>query len=135
MNKSSIKILKKLAPHNKDSFIISREEVLLILKEITPKKDGEMNWDEFLLYFNKVTGQNRRVISPKVKTKIKTRLKEGYTKNDIALTIKNAYNDDYHQETGYKHLTLEYISRSDTIDRFSVITNKDNNPTRMKSKI
>ena len=69
--------------------------------------------------FNSITGKKTKVISPIVKTKILARLKEGYSKQDFLNAIENCYNDKWHKETNHKHLTLEFISRADKLERFS----------------
>ena len=94
-----------------------------IIKLLTPKVD--IDWTKFLVLFNHHTQKKHRVVSDVVKSKLKARLREGYTKDDIKNTIINAAKDDYHKETNYKHLTLEYVSRSNTIDRYSVVATKD----------
>ena len=86
------------------------EEVKEILNPI--------NWDILLSYFNKATKKKSRSIPEKVKKAFLARLKEGYTKEDISLAIRNCYNDSYHIETKHKYLTLEFISRADKMDKF-----------------
>jgi uncharacterized phage protein (TIGR02220 family) len=90
------------------------------------KKESLLDFDKLLKYFNNETGKNCRVISDKVKKKINMRLKEGYTKDDIGATIKNGCKDDFHVESALKYFTLEYISRSDTIDKYSVLKKEEN---------
>ena len=60
------------------------------------------------------------VIAEATRKKYRARLKEGYTKKDIVLAMKNAKKDDFHKQTvpPLKHLTLEFFSRPDKIDRF-----------------
>jgi len=84
-------------------------------------RDNNINIDfeKLLAYFNKITGKNTRVISQKTKDQIRARLKEGFTKEDIASAIKNCYEDKYHIEENHKHLTLEFITRSAKLERYS----------------
>ncbi len=78
-----------------------------------------INWSVLLDYFNEVTGKKCKVVSDKAKTQFKARLKENFTKDDIANAIQNAFNDNYHKENNHKYLTLEFISRADKLERFS----------------
>lgn len=82
------------------------------------------DWDELIVYFNNVTGKKTKVIPPKVKDAFKLRIKEGFSKDDIANAIFNCYNDPYHKENNHKYLTLEFISRSDKLDRYSTLKQK-----------
>lgn len=81
----------------------------------------EFDWNELINYFNDVTGKKSRIVPDKVKTAFKARLKEGYTKQDIADAILNCANNQYHKDNGYKDLTLEFISRSDKLEKYSTI--------------
>jgi uncharacterized phage protein (TIGR02220 family) len=78
-----------------------------------------INWSVLLDFFNEVTGKKCKIVSDKAKSQFKARLKENFTKEDIANAIQNAYNDNYHKETNHKYLTLEFISRADKLERFS----------------
>ena len=79
----------------------------------------KVDWSALINQFNTITGKKTKVISPIVKTKILARLKEGYSKQDFLNAIENCYNDKWHKETNHKHLTLEFISRADKLERFS----------------
>jgi uncharacterized phage protein (TIGR02220 family) len=78
-----------------------------------------INWSVLLEFFNEVTGKKCKVVPEKAKSQFKARLKENFTKEDIANAIQNAYNDKYHKETNHQYLTLEFISRADKLERFS----------------
>lgn len=78
-----------------------------------------INWLVLLDFFNEVTGKKCRVVPEKAKRQFKARLKENFTKDDIANAIQNCYNDKYHKETNHEYLTLEFISRADKLERFS----------------
>lgn len=79
----------------------------------------KVDWNALINQFNLITGKKTKVISPIVKNKILARLKEGYSKQDFLNAIENCYNDKWHKETNHKHLTLEFISRADKLERFS----------------
>lgn len=83
-----------------------------------------INWSELIKHFNDITGKGTRVIPQKVKDAFKLRIKEGFSKDDIANAIFNCYNDPYHKENNHKYLTLEFISRSDKLERYSTFKPK-----------
>ena len=95
------------------------------------KLDRELNvnWDKLLALFNKITEKNARVIPLKVKGQIRQRLREGYSKGDFKLAMINIMKDSYHQETQYKYVTLEFISRADKLSR---LVTQDNTPIKKK---
>jgi len=83
-------------------------------------KDNILNIDssKLLEVFNSILGKKARVVPVKAQKQIKARLKEGYTKEDIVKALKNASKDQHHIDTNYKYLTLEFITRSDKLERF-----------------
>lgn len=76
-----------------------------------------VDWDKLKDNFNQLTGKKTKIISNKAKGQINARLKEGYTKQDLWNAIVNCFNDPYHKENP-KYLTLEFISRSDKIEKY-----------------
>ena len=85
------------------------------------KDNINIDWEKLLNQFNKITGKNAKVINQQVKNKILARLKEGYSKQDLLNAIENCFNDPYHKETNHKYLTLEFISRTDKMEKYSTI--------------
>lgn len=83
--------------------------------------DLKIDWEKLLNQFNKITGKNTKVINQQVKNKILARLKEGYSKQDLLNAIENCFNDPYHKETNHKYLTLEFISRTDKMEKYSTM--------------
>jgi uncharacterized phage protein (TIGR02220 family) len=80
-----------------------------------------VNWDLFLSKFNSITGKKAKVVNEKCKRQLRARLSEGYTKQDIIQAIINCSKDKYHIETGYKYLTLEFITRADKMEMFTTL--------------
>ena len=103
----------------KDKQRATTNNIIIKQKEIT-----DIDWDKLLNQFNKITGKNTKVINQQVKNKILARLKEGYTKQDLLNAIQNCFNDPYHKETNHKYLTIEFISRSDKMEKYSTIKSK-----------
>jgi hypothetical protein len=91
-----------------------------------------IDWDALLVQFNQLTKRNHKLIPDKAKRQLLARLKDGYTKQDIWNAIQNCYNDEYHKETNHKYLTLEFISRPDKIERYSVDVIKTKNIDKSK---
>jgi uncharacterized phage protein (TIGR02220 family) len=87
-----------------------------------------IDWSKLLDKFNSITGKKSRVVPEKAKKAILSRLKEGYTKQDILNAIQNCYNDSHHKETNHKYLTLEFISRPDKLEKFATIIKSVNKP-------
>lgn len=85
------------------------------VKDINPNLT--VDFEKLKIEFNNLTGKKTRVVSTKVKNQIKARLKEGYTKQDLWNAIVNCFNDPYHKENP-KYLTLEFISRSDKMEKY-----------------
>ena len=80
--------------------------------------DIDIDSSKLLSVFNSILGKQARVVPVKAKTQLKQRLKEGYTKDDIVNAIRNASKDPHHIDSNYKYLTLEFITRSDKLERF-----------------
>lgn len=93
---------------------------------------ASVDWDALIKQFNEITGKATKVINAKVRKQILTRLDEGYSKRDFIDAITNCYNDDFHIANGHKHLTLEFISRPDKLDKF--VSQKDFKPTKVKEE-
>lgn len=83
-------------------------------------KENKINIDssKLLEVFNSILGKKARVVPEKAQKQLKARLKEGYTKEDIVKALRNAAKDQHHLDTNYKYLTLEFITRSDKLERF-----------------
>jgi len=93
-----------------------------IIKDLNNKTNA-IDFDALLVFFNKTTGKNLRLINPKTKAQFNVRLKEGYTKEDIFKAIINCSRDPYHIENP-KYLTPEFISRADKIEKYANATTR-----------
>ncbi|WP_170114151.1 conserved phage C-terminal domain-containing protein [Pontibacter mucosus] len=73
----------------------------------------------FIKKFNEITGKEHRVLPKKVKAALKARITEdGYTSAMFIQAIQNCMADEYHRETGLKHLTPEFITRADKLEKY-----------------
>jgi uncharacterized phage protein (TIGR02220 family) len=94
----------------------------------TKEKSNEIDFDKLLMYLNNKTGKKMRVVNKSVQQSFKARLKDGYKPIDIRNAIDNAIKTQYHKENNYQYLTIEFFSRSSTIDKYGFISNKQTNP-------
>jgi hypothetical protein len=108
---SATKLLANVADNVNDN--VNVNDILIQPKVV-------IDWDALLNQFNQLTKRNHKLIPDKAKRQLLARLKDGYTKQDIWNAIQNCYNDEYHKETNHKYLTLEFISRPDKMERYSV---------------
>ena len=92
-----------------------------------------INWSELLKFFNAKTKKNCKVIPTKAKTAFTARLKEGYSKQDFATAIQNCAADEFHINNPH-HLTLEFISRQDKLDKYLNIGDKPKNTEKQNPK-
>lgn len=86
-----------------------------------------IDFDQLLSFINSTFGRNFKVVNDKVKNKYKSLFKQGYGKEHIKDAILNASKNDYHKQTNYQYCTLEFFSRPETIDKYSSITQKNDN--------
>jgi uncharacterized phage protein (TIGR02220 family) len=93
---------------------------------------GELlNWDALLKFINDTTGRSFKTINDKIKKSFRARLKDGYTKEDIFNSVRNAVNMDYHKENQNQYLTPEFFSRSQSLDKYGNETTKVETPVYM----
>lgn len=95
-------------------------------KEEEKEEDIYMiDFDGLLGYINNAFGRKFTVVSNAVKVKYRSLLKQGYKKDQIISAINNCKNDSFHKEKNYQYCTLEYFSRSATIDKYGDVSTKD----------
>jgi len=115
-------------PHSENHAIKKREEERREEKKEDSTTAKAIDFDNLLKYINKTFGREFRVFSKAVKDKYKARVKEGYTSIDIKNAIDNCKNETYHIETNFKYCTLEFFSRSNTLDKYSNVTKTEEKP-------
>jgi uncharacterized phage protein (TIGR02220 family) len=84
----------------------------------------QIDFEKLIAYYNKVLNKSCRVVSKKAKDNFNNRLKEGYLKADIVKVIDNLSHDNFHKETNYKPVTLEFLSRPIIFERYSSMVHK-----------
>lgn len=125
---ASIKAQKKeettlKPPLNHPSTI--REEKIIENKENniseSSTKVDTINFNALLSHYNQLFSKKCTVVSDIVKRSFNARIKEGYTKDDIRNAMVNVLNDQFHKENNYKYATLQYFSRSKTLEMFGQV--------------
>lgn len=86
----------------------------------TGDESPAIDFFKFIDYFNSFTNRKFRV-TDKVKRSLIARSKV-YTKKQIIQAVQNAHKDQFHIETKFKHLTPEFILRTDKIEKFLNVT-------------
>jgi len=99
--------------------IAVNDNVNVTVTDIKELKEELIDFKKLLIYVNTSFGQKFKMVSDAVKRKLNARIKEGYTASDIKDCIDGLKKDEWHKSIGYKPVTLEYISRSATIDKYS----------------
>lgn len=118
-NKALDKALDKaLIKHVTKQHESTGESISSIDKPLTINKEPLTTYSDYINIFNLVTGKTARGCKPS-KTQFQARVKEGWKLEDFKKAIENACKDDYHISTGKKHLTLEFFTRSDKLDKFT----------------
>jgi uncharacterized phage protein (TIGR02220 family) len=88
-------------------------------EQVEVKEQEPINWQSLLDFLNNTLNKKYKVFPETVKKSYRTRLKEGFTKANIMNAITNASKDQFHIDNKYKHLTIEFFSRADKLDKFS----------------
>lgn len=101
-------------------------------KENKSRYNDAIDWNKLLSFFNDVFGKNNRVFNDANKGKYIARIKEGYSLKDICMAMKRCKADQFHKDNKYKYCTLEYFSRSTTLDKhgFDSTTKETYIPTK-----
>ena len=112
-----------------DNVNVTVNDINTSINAPSEKPKASIDFVELLKYLNETTGRKGkeqfRVINDTVKNKYKARLKDGYTKDNIANAIKHAALDKFNKEQNYKYLTPEFFSRAAIIDKYGFKTTAD----------
>ena len=96
-------------------------------EQINNQSKINFDFDMYLKKINEMFGKRHRIITKDVKTKIKARLNEGYTNTDIWNAMINVKKNKNHIEQNYQYCTLEFFSRSSTLDKYAFNSESKNN--------
>jgi uncharacterized phage protein (TIGR02220 family) len=86
-------------------------------KESKEKEEDKSFNDELLSFLNTTTGKSFKIVTSKSEKNIKSRLKQGFTIEDIKRAIVNCSKNKYHIENP-QYLTLEFITRADSLEKY-----------------
>lgn len=115
----------------------TNDEQMLNKGEQTPTKESKgkerkekqnepiIHFDKLLSFFNRTFQKNCRVVPDAVKRSYNARLREGFTTDDIKQSILNVKNDPFHVENSFKYATIEYFSRSKTLNSYGYKSKTD----------
>ncbi|MBD3328461.1 hypothetical protein GF340_04110 [Candidatus Peregrinibacteria bacterium] len=89
---------------------------------------------DFLKLYNDCLKRNRRVLSERAKKQLKARLKDGYELYDFEKALRNVVKDEFHAKNNFNHITPEFITRQDKIEKFLDFQDKKNGFDTLKNK-
>lgn len=88
-----------------------------------------IDWDMLISKFNSFFNKKTKLINRNDRAKFTARLRDGWTKLDISNAMDSIKSDPFHRESGYKHVTYEYLSRDGTLQRHA--TKNENTDRRI----
>lgn len=90
---------------------------LVLINQNTGVSKKNTDFQSFIDRFNQIKGSQFRG-DDKARRQFHARIKSGITIDEMIQALQNAMKDSYHIESKYKHLTPEFFTRSDKLDRF-----------------
>ena len=101
------------------------QSIVSINKQVTSNKE-----QEYVTAINNILGKQYR-LTEKIAPKIKKILTE-YTMPEIKKAVKHARADEYHKQNQWKHLTPEFFTRSDKVEKWLNATNGTPQPHKQE---
>jgi hypothetical protein len=95
--------------------IVTAQNKIIDIKEKIEIKEN--NFRDFLLKFNKLRKTTFRS-DLKTERQFKQRIKEGYSIEQLILALKSAMSDSFFKKINYVHLTPEYITRGEILNKY-----------------
>ena len=95
------------------------------------KKNLNQSFINFVFWYNKEFNRKFKPLT-KLESKFNSIIKE-FSKDDLVMACKNAHKDKYHIDNDFKFLTIEFMLRSEKVDKF--LNSSVRNPTRSKGKL
>lgn len=115
LNKAIDNCFGPFVPDNiKKAIFLAAEKDAISESGIT---ENDMDW--LIIKFNEIFKKKSRIMSKAVSRKYNAIFKT-FSKEEIEAAMRTASKDDFHKATmpPYKHLTLEYFSRVDKMDKW-----------------
>lgn len=119
---------KRWQPIANDSKRISNIAKMAVNVNVNDNVIDNIDYQALLVYMNKSFGRNFKVVNDKIQRSYKSRLKDGYKKEDIINAILNCKENSYHKENNYQYCTPEFFSRAETLDKYAdrtIVTESD----------
>ena len=91
-------------------------------------KGEKIDFTLLLEFYNKTFGKQARIVNDKVKRAYNARMKDGYLKEDIQKAMQVCKLNDFHKSNDFQYCTLEFFSRSDTLDKYATVGDKSQKP-------
>ena len=114
---------------------LPKDQIDIYISNLKIIDTDKIDFEKLKDFINQKTGRDFKLVNKQVQGKYLARLKEGYSKQDILDAVSNAVKNDYHKENNFKYLTLEFFSRSETLDKYSNVNNKQKENNVNKSLI
>ena len=86
-------------------------------------------YESFIDQFNAVKKSRFAYKDSKARRQFLSLINAGYSSDQMITALQNFMKDQYHIDTGFKHLTPEFITRSDKIEKGLNMTCVANNGT------
>jgi len=88
-----------------------------IEKGVTGEKTKKADFQKFVEDFNLLRKSKFRA-NKQLEQKFYQRISEGYTPDDILNALKIALQDEFHKNSEYRYITVEFMLRYDKLDKF-----------------
>ena len=86
-------------------------------KGVTGEKTKKADFQKFVEDFNLLRKSKFRA-NKQLEQKFYQRISEGYTPDDILNALKIALQDEFHKNSEYRYITVEFMLRYDKLDKF-----------------
>jgi len=88
-----------------------------INSDLSDGKNCQGEYKVFINRFNQVKGSKFTYMDAKAQRQFKSRIGAGYTTDNMITALQNFMKEQYHFDCGFKHLTPEFVTRSDKIEK------------------
>ena len=108
-----------LRPHdNRNAIYKGKDNIVKDKKEKIETAEPPADlYSDFISDFNSLMGK-KYTGDKKSKQQFAARLKEGFSRNDFVVAIQNAMQDKFQQDTSFVHLTPEYLTRPNILQKW-----------------
>jgi hypothetical protein len=86
--------------------------------------DTDIDWDKFLIFWNKTAGKDQTFFTETEK-KLIVKAHQVYGKQGFAKIVLAAKKDSWHIETKFIHLTVEFLCKEKNLQKYSSYKPRD----------